>query len=64
MKSMVETEGLLVDAKNDKDKVTKVSLKARLAMIKRDPDAEDERIVLSNYLDLIEKEAVAKKKAK
>ena len=55
-------EGLLVDAKNDKDKVTKVSLKARLAMIKRDPDAEDERIVLSNYLDLIEKEAVAKKK--
>lgn len=55
-------EGLLVDAKNDKDKVTKVSLKARLAMIKRDPDVEDERIVLSNYLDLIEKEADAKKK--
>ena len=55
-------EGLLVDAKNDKDKVTKVSLKARLAMIKRDPDAEDERNVLSNYLDLIEKEAVARKK--
>lgn len=44
------------------DKVTKVSLKARLAIIKRDQDAEDERSVLSNYLDLIEKEAVAKKK--
>lgn len=55
-------EGLLIDAKNEKDKVTKVSLKARLAMIKRDPDAEDERTILSNYLDLIEKEAIAKKK--
>lgn len=55
-------EGLLIDAKNEKDKVTKVSLKARLAMIKRDPDAEDERTILSSYLDLIEKEAVAKKK--
>lgn len=55
-------EGLLVDAKNEKDKVSKVSLKARLAMIKPDPDAEDERNVLINYLDLIEKEAVAKKK--
>lgn len=55
-------EGFLIDAKNAKDKVTNVSLKARLAMIKRDKDAEDERIVLSNYLDLIEKEAVAKKK--
>lgn len=55
-------EGLLMDAKNEKDKVTKVSLKARLAMIKRDPDAEDERAILSSYLDLIEKEAVAKKK--
>ncbi len=55
-------EGLLVDAKNEKDKVTKVSLKARLTMIKRDPDAEDERTILSSYLDLIEKEAMAKKK--
>lgn len=55
-------EGFLVDAKNEKDKVTKVSLKARLAMIKRDPDAEDERTILSSYLDLIEKEAIAKKK--
>ncbi len=31
-------------------------------MIKRDPDAEDERNILSGYLDLIKKEAVAKKK--
>ena len=55
-------EGLLIDAKNEKDKVTKASIKARLTMIKRDPDAKDEQTILSNYLDLIEKETVAKRK--
>lgn len=55
-------EGFLIDAKNEKDKVTKACLKDRLAVIKRGQDVEDERQVLSNYLNLIEKEAVARKK--
>ncbi len=50
-------EGLLVDAKNDKDKLSKISVTARLKEIKADKDAEDEQKVLSEYLSLIEKEA-------
>lgn len=57
-------EGLLAEAKTDKGKLTKVSVKARLADIKRDPDAADERKVLNEYLDLIEQEAAANKKVK
>ena len=39
-------EGLLVDAKNDKDKITKASVKARLTAIKKESGVEDERAVL------------------
>jgi len=50
-------EGLLEEAKNNKDKLTKASVAARLKDIKGDQDAADERKVLNDYLALIEKEA-------
>ena len=57
-------DGLLEEAKNDKDKLTKASVAARLKEIKGDPDAADERKVLSDYLALIEKEAATSAKVK
>ena len=56
--------GLLEDAKNDKDKLTKASVAARLKEIKGDADAADERKVLNDYLALIEKEAATSAKVK
>ena len=57
-------EGLLEEAKNDKDKLTKASVTARLKEIKGDADAADERKVLNDYLALIEKEAATSAKVK
>lgn len=57
-------DGLLESAKNDKDKLTKVSVAARLKEIKSDADAADERKVLNAYLALIEKEAATSAKVK
>lgn len=57
-------EGLLADAKNDKGKITRASVKARQTEIKRDKDAADERKVLDAYADLIEREAAAGKPVK
>ena len=57
-------EGLLAEAKNDKGKLTKVSVKARLGDVNLDSEGKDEKKVLLDYLDLIEKEALANKKAK
>ena len=54
--------GLLEDARNDRDKLTKVSVAARLKEIKTDTNAADERKVLKEYFALIEKEAVADEK--
>ena len=51
--------GLLEEAKNDKDKITKASVAARLKDINADPDAADERRVLKGYLTLSEQEAEA-----
>ncbi len=51
--------GLLEDAKNDKDKLTKASVAARLKDIKGDADAADERKLLADYLALSEDEATA-----
>ncbi len=56
--------GLLEDAKNDKDKLTKASVTARLKEIKADKDAADERQVLQDYLALAEQEAEASSKIK
>ncbi|MGA8146779.1 MAG: type I restriction-modification system subunit M [Gallionellaceae bacterium] len=57
-------EGLLADAKNDKGKLTKVSVSARLKDIKHDTDAADEREQLNTYLALIEQESAASKTMK
>jgi type I restriction enzyme M protein len=57
-------EGLLADARNDKGNYTKASIKARLAAIYFNSDAEDERNLLYEYLNLIEQEAAANKRVK
>lgn len=57
-------DGLLEEAKTDKGKITKVCVKARLAAIKHDWDAKEEREVLNDYLKLIERESAASKKVK
>ena len=57
-------DGLLADAKNDKGKLTKASAKARLADIKHDKEARDERKLLEAYTALIEQEAAAGKQVK
>jgi type I restriction enzyme M protein len=54
--------GLLEDAKNDKDRLTKASVAARLKEIKTDADAADERKVLKNYLALNDQESDASAK--
>ena len=50
-------DGLLADAKNDKDKLTKASAAARLKDVKKDLEAADERKVLQAYLKLTEQAA-------
>jgi type I restriction enzyme M protein len=50
-------DGLLAEARNDKDKLTKASAAARLKDIKKDRDAADERQALQAYLALSEQEA-------
>lgn len=57
-------DGLLAEAKNDKDKLTKASVLARLKDIKNDRDATDERKVLGDYLVLVEKESAVSATAK
>ncbi len=55
--------GLLEDARNEKDKLTKASVAARLKEIgKTDPDTADERKALTEYLALSEKEATTSSK--
>src|SRR5438552_18102814 len=56
--------GLLEEAKNDKGKITKVSIKVRLKDSFVDPAAEDERTLLNTFLDLLDKEADAKRRVK
>ncbi len=56
--------GLLEDAKNDKDKLTKASVAARFKEFKTDKDAAEERQALQNYLALVEQEADASSKIK
>ena len=45
-------EGLLEDAKNDKGKLTKASVKARLTAIKHDSESDEERKLLNEFLEL------------
>ena len=57
-------DGLLYEAKTEKGKLTKVSVKARLSEIKKEADAAEESKLLNKYLELIEREAAASKKIK
>jgi len=57
-------EGLLEDAKTEKDTITKTSVKERLRVLKDEPDSTEEHKVLSRCLELIEAEAEADKRAK
>jgi type I restriction enzyme M protein len=57
-------DGLLADAKNEKGKLTKASVKSRLTDIRNDEDAGDERRLLKDYLALIEGEADANKRVR
>jgi type I restriction enzyme M protein len=60
-------EGLLEAAKNDKDKLTRASVAARLKAIKADPDGADgadECAALEQYLRLLDKEAATSAKVK
>jgi type I restriction enzyme M protein len=59
-----DEEGLLESAMNDKDKLTKASVAARLKEIKGNADAADERKALNDYLALIQKEAASSAKLK
>lgn len=55
-------EGLLSDVIDDKGKITKGSINARLKEIKGDKDYDDERAVLETYLDLMGQAAEMSKK--
>jgi len=57
-------EGLLADARTDKGKLSRASVKARLSEIKNDIDAADERELLEECLGLIDAEAAASRKVK
>jgi type I restriction enzyme M protein len=57
-------DGLLAEAKNDKDKITKVSAAARFKEVGLDRDAAEERKLLGEYLSLADKEAKLSAKAK
>jgi len=60
MEEMVEEhggdEGLLAEVKNDKGKITKASVTARIKEVEGDAEFADELNVLKEYLALIEKE--------
>jgi type I restriction enzyme M protein len=57
-------DGLLADARNDKGKLTRISVRARLAEIKADREMIEERKAIESYVALMEKEADANKKWK
>lgn len=57
-------EGLMADAKNEKDKISKTSVQKRLKEIQTDNDEADEREILQAYMKLTEQEAEAGKKIK
>ena len=56
--------GLLEEAKNEKGKITKATVKVRLKDIFGEADATDERDMLNEYLDFLEQESEASKKIK
>ncbi|WP_264558988.1 type I restriction-modification system subunit M [Flavobacterium sp. N2270] len=57
-------EGLLADATNDNNKITKATATKRLKEIKKDTSEKEAVALLEQLLDLFEKEAKAKKELK
>lgn len=57
-------DGPLEEARTDRGKLTAKSVKDRLAGIRRDPEAEEERTALQGWLALSEAEAAAAKRMK
>ena len=57
-------EGLFAEVLGDKGGIAKADVTARLKVIKTEADAEDERKLLTEYLDLTEQESAANKKVK
>jgi type I restriction enzyme M protein len=57
-------EGLLSEAKNDKDKITKAGAQKRLKEIKGDTDYPEEQEILEKYVRLSEKESALGKQVK
>ena len=57
-------DGLLEEAKTDKDKITKASVTARLKAIRGESDAAEERAALQAYLDIVNKQSDAGDKLK
>ncbi len=56
--------GLLEEAKNDKGKLTKTSLKGRIKEIKGDEDLEDEMVILKQAQKLLDQESALVSKIK
>jgi type I restriction enzyme M protein len=56
--------GLLEEARNEKDKITRASAAAKLKDIKSDKDAAEERQLLTEFLRLCDQEAAASAKLK
>lgn len=57
-------EGLLSEARNDKDKFTKASIQKRLKDIKGDEEFSDEQEILEKYLELLDIDSSLGKKIK
>ncbi len=57
-------DGLLAEARTDKGKLTKASVKARLGDVQLDAEAKDEKKLLLDVLELVDKEAAANKRTK
>ena len=55
---------MLEEAKNEKGKITKASVKVRLKDIFVDPDATDEREMLYEYLNLLNRRRKPAKRSK
>ena len=54
-------EGLLSEAKNDKDKINKQSVQKRLKDIQFEPESDDERAIPNQYPATVDKKAPAGK---
>ena len=54
-------DGLLQDATNDKGKVTKTGVTMRLRIIRDEPDSDEERDILTRFMDLTKEESKASK---